>query len=358
MVRPMRLVNVEIQPITMPKLDPAWRFALAASPESDGFLVTVRADDGALGIGYTSATPHLGATAGAVLADLRTLGRGLAGREIANAAVLDGLVGSNQAKAGLDLALHDLFARQAGVPLHRLLGGMVRAEVPLLRILALKAPDDVARNARLLVDEGYAYLKVKLDGDTEADVARVRAVREAVGPDVHLTVDANQSYAADAAIRAIERMAPFGIDLFEQPVRADDIAGLARIARAVETPIEADESAQSVADVFRLVAARAVDSVSLKLPKLGGLGPTRAAAAICAAGGVRCRVGATVGSRLLAAAALHFAAATPNIDYACELAEFARLRDDPAEGLEVERGILRVPQGIGVGVRLREGVRA
>ncbi len=353
----MRITSIVVQPVVMPKEDPTWRFALAAYPESDGFLVTVHTDEGLEGIGFTTPVPHLGATYDRVLAELRALAARLEGHDPTNLAALESIPAINQAKCGVDTALHDLSAKQLGVPLYRLLGGIVRSEVPQLRILALKAPHEVARNARRLVDEGYRYLKIKLDGDIETDVARVRAVRDAVGTDVHLTVDANQSYEPDAAIRAARRIEEFGIDLFEQPVRADDFEGLAKVARAVDTPIEADESARSVADVFRLVSARAVDSVSLKLPKLGGLAKARAAAAICAAGGVRCRVGATVGSRLLAAAALHFAAATPNIDYACELAEFARLRDDPVEGLEVERGMLRVPQGIGVGVRVREGAR-
>ncbi len=349
----MQLLSIGIWPITMRKQDPTWRFALGASPTSDGFLIRLRTDGEHEGIGYTTAVPHLGAPADLVLTDLRSLARRLEGADVPDPAVLDGLPGCNQAKAGIDIALHDLAARERGVPLHRVLGTLVREEVPLLRILALKAPADVARIAAGLATEGYRYLKIKLEGDLDTDVARVRAVREAVGPEVHLTVDANQSYRADGAIRAAERMEPYRIELFEQPVPAGDIDGLAAVSDAVEVPIEADESAQSVGDVRRLIDRRAVDSISLKLPKLGGLRKAKAAAEMCAAAGVRCRVGATVGSRLVAAAGLHFAAVTPGISYACELAEFARLRDDPAEGLEPDGGTIRVPGGIGLGVRLR-----
>lgn len=349
----MPIRSVSVVPVVMPKDDPTWRFALGASPRSDGFLVRIATDGGSEGIGYTTAVPHLGAPADRVLTDLRSLARLLEGAAVPDPKALGALAGCHQAKAGIDIALHDLRARERRVPLHAVLGTLARTEVPLLRILALKAPEQVAANARLLVEEGYRYLKIKLDGSADTDVARVRAVRDAVGAGVHLTVDANQSYRVADAIRAATRMERYGIELFEQPVAADDIDGLAEVARAVEVPVEADESAQSLDDVRRLIDRRAVDSISLKLPKLGGLAPARAAAALCAEAGMRCRVGATVGSRLIAAAGLHFAAVTPNISYACELAEFARLRDDPAEGLEPDRGVLRVPLGIGLGVRLR-----
>jgi len=337
----------------MPKQDPSWRFALAASPLTYGFVVAIVTESGLEGIGYTGATAHTGSGVDRVASELDELSGRLIGASAPSPEDLDALPGGNHAKAAIDIALHDLLARERGVPLYRLFGDRVREEVALLRILALKAPADVARNARVLVDEGYAHLKIKLDGDLEADVARVAAVREAVGPEVHLTVDANQSYAPDDAIAAARRMERSGIELFEQPVARDDLVGLARVAAEVDVPVEADESALGLDDVRRLIAMRAVDSISLKVPKLGGLAKTRAAALLCAEAGVRCRIGATVGSRILAAAALHLAGATAEIGEPCELAEFARLRDDPAEGLEVERGHLRVPTAVGLGVRLR-----
>ena len=95
-----------------------------------------------------------------------------------------------------------------------------------------------------------------------------------------------------------------------------------------------------------------VDAVSLKIPKLGGLRNTLAAARLCEAAHIKYRLGAAVGSRVLSAQALHFACAMPGVDYACELAEFDRLLDDPFEGLEVKDGVLHLPEGSGSGVRL------
>jgi L-alanine-DL-glutamate epimerase-like enolase superfamily enzyme len=115
--------------------------------------------------------------------------------------------------------------------------------------------------------------------------------------------------------------------------------------------VEADEAAGSLRQIFELVARRAVDAVSLKIPKLGGLRNTLAAARLCEAAQIKYRLGAAVGSRLLAAQALHLACALPGITYACELAEFDRLLDDPFAGLEVEDGALALPGGPGSGVR-------
>ncbi len=169
---------------------------------------------------------------------------------------------------------------------------------------------------------------------------------------MHLTIDANQSYTTKDAIAALNRMAEYRIDLCEQPVSADDFEGLALVTRTVPVTVEADEAAGSLRDIFDLVSQRAVDAVSLKIPKLGGLRNTVAAARLCEAAHIKYRLGAAVGSRILSAQALHLACALPGVDYACELGEFDRLLDDPFEGLEVEKGVLHLPVGSASGVRL------
>jgi len=265
--------------------------------------------------------------------------------------------GAPQAKAAIDCALHDLLARSLDVPLNVLFGGTVRDAVPILRILAIKAPQEMAAQAQKLVDRGYRYIKIKVDGNVEEDVARVSAVRREIGDEIHLTIDANQSYSPKDAIAALNRMAEYRIDLVEQPVHARDLEGLALVTRTVPVTVEADEAAGSLHEIFELVSRRAVDAVSLKIPKLGGLRNTLAAARLCEAGHINYRLGAAVGSRLLAAQALHLACALPGIDYACELGEFDRLLDDPFDGIEVEDGMLRLPQGSGSGVHLHSSAK-
>jgi L-alanine-DL-glutamate epimerase-like enolase superfamily enzyme len=354
----MKIASVRLAPCVLRKQDPNWRFARGAHPATEGVIVTLACENGTEGYGYASATPHMGATQQTLMAALEHFAvflRGTNSFEVARImGVLDrDLEGNNQAKAAIDCALHDLNAKLLGIPLHQLFGGKLHETLSVLRIISIKSPDEMAAQAEILVAAGYRYLKIKAEGDVALDVARVAAVRRRVGEAVHLTVDANQAWSVKDAISALMQMAEYGIALAEQPVAANDFAGLKLVTDSVPLTVEADESADSLDAVFRLVSDRVVDSISLKIPKLGGLRNTIAAAHICEAGGVSCRMGAAVGSRLLAAQALHLACALPGSGFACELGEFDRLLDDPFTGIEVESGHLRVPTGIGSGVSLR-----
>jgi len=209
----------------------------------------------------------------------------------------------------------------------------------------------MAGNAQKLVEQGVRYLKIKVHGDVDEDVARVRAIRQKVGAAIHLTVDANQAYGVKDAVTAIQKMAEYNIDLVEQPVDAQDYEGLALVTRLVPVTVEADEGAGSLEEIFQIVSRRQADAVSLKIPKLGGLRNTLAAARLCEAGGIRYRFGAAVGSRLLTAHALQLASTLGAVDYACEFGEFDRLKDDRFEGIAVVKGEISLPQGPGTGVR-------
>lgn len=354
----MKITALTIDSCIMRKEDPTWAFALAASPITEGWIVSIHTDEGLTGYGYASATAHMGASMEGMKGTLERLEATLVDRDPADMAAIRqaldrALSGNNQAKAGIDNALFDLNAGMLDVPMNRLFGGVINREFPVLRILAIKKPDEMAEQAQILVDQGYRYLKIKVHGEVADDVARVAAIRRRVGDDIHLTIDANQSYSTKNAITALNRMAEYKIDLVEQPVRIDDLKGLKLVTESVPVAVEADESAGSLAEVAYLVEHRIVDAVSLKVAKLGGLWNTMIAAQICAIGGVQYRFGAHVGSRLQNAHAIQLAAALPDVWYACEFGEFARLLDDPFEGIEVEDGIIHLPEGTGSGVTPR-----
>jgi L-alanine-DL-glutamate epimerase-like enolase superfamily enzyme len=351
----MKIVDVRIEESILPKKDKDWKFALAANPATEGWIVSIGAEDGTIGYGYASTMNHYGAPHEAVKGALDRLCKRLIGRDSRQiAAILDDLdhamEGNNQAKAGIDCALHDLLARRLGVPICDLFGGAAVRAFPSLRILPIKSPGDMAKNARMLADKGVRHFKIKVHGDVDEDVERVQAIRAEVGPDARLTIDANQSYAPKDAIRALTLMAPSRIDLAEQPVHASDLLGLKAVTEAVPITVEADEAAYSLDRVMTLVRERIVDAVSLKITKLGGLRKTYAAAQICAAGGVRYRLGAHVGPMLLAAHAMQLAVALPGIWYACELTEFDGLAEDPWEGLKLVDGVLHHGDAVGCGV--------
>ncbi|MFI6350306.1 mandelate racemase/muconate lactonizing enzyme family protein [Streptomyces sp. NPDC050560] len=350
------VVDAAVHRVVLRKSDPAWRFALAANPESPGLLLRLSAGDGTTGIGFASEVRHLGHDLGPMRA---ALGRALpvltgADRDPRPLAALD--TAGGPARAVLQMALLDLVARHRGVPAHALLGERLRDGVELTRILALKSPEEMAAIAKGHAAEGYRHAKIKLDhGDGDLDHRRVAAIRDAVGPGFGLTVDANQSYRDPAdALALAERLVPLGVLLFEQPVPARDLTGLRWLTERSPIPIEADEAADSPERVRRIAESGAAHGVSIKIPKLGGVDRAAAAARLCAAAGLRVRLGAHVGSRLLNAAAVHLAVTVDGLEQPAELAEFARLEGDPVAGVEVVGGTLAPPEGPGLGAWLRD----
>jgi L-alanine-DL-glutamate epimerase-like enolase superfamily enzyme len=260
------------------------------------------------------------------------------------------MAGNARAKAGVDAALYDLAGRVVNVPAVTLLGGPIRSEIPVIRIVAIAEPAKMAKAAKDVADAGFRYLKLKMSGDLRGDVDRVGAVRERCGRDIHLTIDANQAYSSAQAVSFLRAIEEFDVDMAEQPVTADDFDGLATVRSKCRIPILADESIRSVGDAFRLIKMGAADYISIKIGHLGGISNAAKLANLCEAASIDCLVGANTGGRMVEAANMHFIAAMPAINYACEVGEFYRLTSDPTGQLECENGMLKLPTGAGVGV--------
>jgi L-alanine-DL-glutamate epimerase-like enolase superfamily enzyme len=359
----MHIVDVRIQPCTQRLRDPSWKFARATVAQLEGHVLSLTDELGNTGLGYVHAIPAISTHGAGAQAALALLSPVLDKRRVDDLAAIveevDAMLAfSPSVKAGIDMALHDLLARRLGVPVHVLLGGRMHDRIAQSRILPIKTPAEMATQAAMLAEEGYGQLKLKLSGDTSLDVARIAAVRDAAGPGVKLTLDPNQSYSAKQMMSAFARMERHDIALIEQPVPAADWAGLALLTRTLPVAIEADESAQTVHDVFRLVAERAVDVINLKVTKLGGLRRFMQAVRICEAGNVGCRVGAAFGPSLMQAMSMQAASVVKSLPYACELSEHLHLLDDPFTPLRVDRGSIDVPRVAGCGVDFAASARA
>lgn len=357
----IRLRATRVIATTLRKKDPKWRFALGARPLSEGLVVDLESTDGLHGYGWVGEIQHLGHDLESVRAATAALVESITELDtdalLPLFARLERAAGDRRpALSGVESAVLDLVARTTGVPAHALFGGAFRSEIPVLRILGIKTPEEMAVNAQRLVDDGYRHIKIKIDNDPSGvDAERIRAIRSAVGPDVHLTLDANQAYDPRGAIALYEKVSDQRIDLFEQPVPAKDWDGLRQVSDALDCIVEADESADSLPALLRLAGTGACTGISLKLLKLGGMRAVLHAARVCHDAGIRTRLGAHVGSQLLAAAALQAAVAVEDLSYACELAEFERLDDDPFEGLTIEGGVIRLGSDDGLGVRPLDG---
>nr|WP_255437515.1 dipeptide epimerase [Thalassobacillus sp. CUG 92003] len=169
--------------------------------------------------------------------------------------------------------------------------------------------------AKKRVDDGYSTLKLKVGNDEKLDLKRIEQVREAVGSNVLLRLDANQGWTRKQAVKMINLLEKesLGIELVEQPVPARDIEGLKFVTDHVATPIMADESVFSPRDAFQLLETRAADLLNIKLMKTGGLHGARQIADMSEAAGIKCMIGSMMESRISVTAAAHLAFAHSNI---------------------------------------------
>lgn len=274
--------------------------------------------------------------------------------------------GHTYAKCAIDIALHDLAARAAGVPLYQFLGGIYRERVTVAHMVGLMDVDAAVEEATQAVRESITALQVKGGESLDRDVRLVSRIRDAVGPNVLVRVDANQGYgSAKAAIVAVTRLADAGADMIEQPVEGLDDMTL--VTGSVSLPTIADETCWSPHDALQVVANRAADAISIYLAKAGGLWHAGHVGAIAHAARMPCDVNGSIESGVGTAANLHFALATPAVSLPSvvpinapdgsqryEVAGNYYTDDVIAEALPTEPGHLLPTSAPGLGIQIDE----
>ena len=256
----MKITQVKLGRISTPLRVP-FKTALRTVSSVEDVIVELHTDTGAVGYGEAPPTGVItGDTTGAIIGAIRDhiapaiLGRNLDEFEDLTAAVQKALVHNTSAKAAVDMALWDLLGQKYSAPVYRMLGG-ARSNIVTDITISVNPPEEMARDARTAIQRGYDCLKVKVGIDPELDVARLAAVREAVGKDVKLRIDANQAWNAKQAVRILDQMQEKGLDIefVEQPVPAADLEGMQYVTRHAGVPVLADESVFSPADALRIM---------------------------------------------------------------------------------------------------------
>ena len=255
------------------------------------------------------------------------------------------------AKAAVDVALHDLAARRLGSSLPGFLGSST-LRVATDVTLSAGSPEHLAGLAAARVKEGFGVLKVKVGTDAAVDVERVRAARAAAGPDVALRLDANQGWTPRDAVRVIGALedAQVGLELVEQPVRADDLDGLSWVSARVATPVMADESVYGVRDLVEVIRRRAADMVNVKLAKCGGLGPARTLLELARAHEMGTIVGSMMETHVGVGAAASLAAAFGTTAVADLDAAWWAAASPVRGGLRYDGATVVLPDSPGLGV--------
>jgi muconate cycloisomerase len=227
-------------------------------------------------------------------------------------------------KSAIEMALWDLAGKVANKPVYELLGGKVRDSIPTKWSVSGQSPDKSAEIASWALSQGFKKLKVKVGLEPDSDVARVRAVRKAVGPDTKVGVDANGGWGiSSVAVSTIKRlMETSNIYFAEQPVPAGDPADLAEVRRAIDLPIIADESIYLLSDARALHRAKACDVFSIYIGKAGGILPAKRIADFAFSVGLACTVGSNLELGVGSAAMTHLALSSPAIApdlYPCDI---------------------------------------
>ena len=322
-------------------------FVIARGGESEYRVVriTVTAPDGNSGWGEAAPSKFYGETADTVVQVLPILGKAIEGMdgwslEAMEHALARAIRYNGSARAGVSAALHDMVGKRLGVPLYRLWGLDPAAAPPSSFTIGI-APDEDTLRARVTAAEQYPVLKLKLG--TNWDERIVRLVRE-LAPKKVLRVDANAAWTPKSTLRIVPLLQELGVEFVEQPLPPGDIDGLRFVRERSSLPIVADESCLVSGDIPRL--AGVVDGINIKLAKCGGLREALRMIATARAHDMLVMAGCMIESSLGITAAAHFA---PLLDCA-DLDGAALVSNDPYVGATIKGGVIRLPEGPGLGV--------
>ncbi|EYD77278.1 L-alanine-DL-glutamate epimerase [Rubellimicrobium mesophilum DSM 19309] len=359
----MRITEIHVFAVPLPVKDGPYRMASGEVWALDSTIVKVVCDDGLVGWGETCPVgptyqPQHAAGARAALAEMAP---GLIGADplqpLALRRRMDGLLnGHRYAKAAIDIAAHDLMGRHYGARVADLLGGAVTERVPSYYSTIVGDPDETARIAKDRADEGYPRLQVKVGGrPVELDVETVRKVWERVGTRVRLAVDGNRGLTTRDALR-LSRECPDIPFILEQP--CNTIEEIAAIRGQLHHGVYLDESGEDLATVLRVVGAGLCDGFGMKVTRIGGLHAMATFRDICETRSMPHTCDDAWGGDIIAAACTHIGATVqPRLMEGAWIAQpYIEGHLDPENGVKIEGGHIRLPEGPGLGIRPEESL--
>lgn len=356
----MQIAHVEAIPVEVPMAKPL-KMAIATVTARTCVIVRIITSDGTVGVGEgVIATYFTGETLGSACQLVEDVwGPILIGRDATDLHAIthdmDRVAsGNTAARSAVEIALFDLLGKAHGVPLHQLFGGRVRETVPTIWHLSGGDAKATAEDAVRAQKEGFELFKVKVGtGTLDEDVARVCAVREAVGPEGSLLLDANQGWTVEEAVLFCRQVEPQRPTLIEQPVHRADVFGMARVQGSTPIVIAVDEGVYNARELHTHLTARAASGVIGKLVKAGGLEGVRQLAAVAAASGIGMHFAGMAGeTSIAAAAALQLACSLPELRHGSGISPHYLTDDVVSSPLRPVDGHYEVPQAPGIGVEL------
>jgi len=350
-----RIRRLEVYEVKL-KLEEPFTISSGTSTYSHNVVVKFVDEDGRTGWGEGSPSYRVSReTVGSNIEAIKSVAGKIIGLDILKLErlreILAKIEGNPSAKTALETAFLDLMGKELQKPIYRFMGGY-RDSIVTDFTISIRSPEEMAKNALKAVEKGFKILKIKLGVSPEEDVERIKRIREAVGPDVKIRVDANQGWKFDDAVYVLNKIADYDVELCEQPLEAGDLKGHARLRKESPIPIMLDESVHGVVEAVKAIEMEAVDFINIKLMKTKGVSEAVTLAHLAESYGIPCMVGCMGESRIGISMGVHFAQAIKNVmlvDLDADLLQAEFLVEKGGASI-APGGIRRVPEVPGLGV--------
>lgn len=361
---PLKITKIEIYEMTIPLKAP---FVISLGPitHAENTVIRIHAGQGLYGTGECSPFPTIhGETQAGNQAVAKSLARLWLGKD--PLAIQDRMDELEKAiafnpciKSAFDMALYDLKAKFCGLPLYQLLGGSQQKTLETDMTVGIGSPEKMAKEAAAFVEEGFSKIKIKVGGTTKEDVARVQAIRAAVGDHIALRIDANQAWSVERAIQTLKALQDFDIEHCEAPIPRWNMQHLAEVKAKSPIPIMADEALFDQHDASRLIQWNSVDYFNIKLSKTGGIRNAIQVVAIARGAGIPCQVGCFSETRLGISTLAHFSLAYSNIVHFDMDSPLMHSEDPVINGVTYHSGgRVKVPTLAGIGADFQDSYLA
>ena len=349
----MIITQIDIYRFSIPMVP--FTIATGTMDHAQNVFIRVHTDAGFYGVGECSAFPMIvGETQDTCLIMAQEFAKLWKGRDALDIEARlqqlhDFTAGNTTIKSAFDMALYDIAAKNAGLPLYKFLRGEKR-EVESDITIGIAEPEIMAKKAIEFKNSGAHILKVKLGKGATTDVERIRQIRNAVGPDMQIRIDANQGWSFDAAVYALQALDEYDIAFCEQPMRTWYDDRLPELMHLSPVKIMGDESIYNHHDARKQINSHSCDYINIKMAKSGGIFEAKKIHDLAAAHGIACMMGGMLESRIALSSKLHFVYASPNIKFydmdTCMLGH----KEDPCVGGVTYRGYsLDIADAVGIG---------
>ncbi|MCU4166065.1 mandelate racemase/muconate lactonizing enzyme family protein [Carboxylicivirga caseinilyticus] len=358
------ITKIEIIKLNIPYKEP-FVISLGVIPSATNVVVKLHSSDGLIGIGECAPFVFIvGETQETVFELSKMIGKMLKGKDPyclqERLMEIEKAVHNNYTmKSAFDMALYDLAAKKAKLPLYQYLGGSNNREIFTDMTISIGSPEKVAADAKNFMDAGFPAIKVKLGTNLKDDVARIKAIREVVGGSYPIRIDANQGWDVITAIKTLKALDKFNIEHCEEPIPAWNYLQLPKVRQQSPIPIMADESLFTHYDAMKLAKIEACDYFNIKFSKSGGINTALKINSIAESAGIKCQVGCMSESRYALTALMHFVLACPNVVH-YDIDSSLMLAEDPViGGIEYQgKGQWKIGDSIGIGADYKEDVLA